>query len=133
MKDSITNSGTIELFGKLMRAFSQDDNPSTAMESIACQELVNIFHDYMQSSQLKPGDVVRWKSNLRNKRLPNYFEPAVVVEVLETPVIDTTQDFGSPYYLERLDVKLGVLNEEGDFVCFLFDSNRFEKMIDDAY
>jgi hypothetical protein len=80
--------------------------------------------------RFSPGDLVTWKPGLRNRRIPRYGEPAVVVSVLESPVTDSDQESGSTYFREPLDLVLGVIWDgergRGDFVTFHFDGRRFE-------
>ncbi|MDD2667743.1 MULTISPECIES: hypothetical protein [Zoogloea] len=76
------------------------------------------------------GDVVGWKVGLKNRRWPTYGKPAIVVEVLDSPVFDTEKDSGDAYFREPLDLALGVFIEEGphrgDFVVWHFDSRRLQ-------
>jgi hypothetical protein len=78
----------------------------------------------------KPGDLVCWKPGLRNRRVPAYGTPAVVLDILETPIPDTETESGSTYYREPLSLVLGVFWDRdqgrGDFVAFHFDGRRFE-------
>lgn len=78
----------------------------------------------------KPGDLVRWKPGLQNRRLPGYDTPAVVLEVLDTPIHDGEQESGSAYFREPLDLVLGMFwdrgKARGDFVSYYLDSRRFE-------
>ncbi len=73
------------------------------------------------------GQIVAWKPGLRNKKLPEDHDPAVVLQILETPVFDPAADSGGPYFREPLDLVLGILDEDGDFVACHFDSRRFTK------
>ena len=79
-------------------------------------------------ADLSPGQIVRWKKGLKNRRFPRYDEPAVVVEILSKPVFDEEQKgAGSSYFQEPLELRLGILDpEDGDFVIFHFDRRRFE-------
>lgn len=77
-----------------------------------------------------PGDLVTWKPGLQNRRIPRHGQPAIVVEVLADPLLDTERESGSTYYREPQDIILGVLwdrdPERGAFVTFHFDSRRFQ-------
>lgn len=75
----------------------------------------------------KAGDLVQWKKGLKNKRTPEYGAPIVVTQVLDAPLLDTgANDAGSPYFREPLDLVAGELDGDGDFLCFYYDSRRFE-------
>jgi len=39
-------------------------------------------------------------------------------------------DSGSPYFREPLDIVLGFLNGDGDFITYHFDSRRFAPVIE---
>ena len=69
------------------------------------------------------GDIVEWKPQMKNRRSPG---PFVVMEVLDTPVMDDAHDSGTPYYREPLDLVLGQIDGEGDFMTLHYDSRRFQ-------
>ena len=83
-----------------------------------------------QQHPFKPGDLVCWKPGLKNRRLPAYGTPAVVLEVLDPAILDTEQESGSTYFREALSLVLGLFWDRepgrGDFVAFHFDGRRFE-------
>jgi len=72
------------------------------------------------------GDIVQWKDSLRNRALPRYGEPVIVIKMLLEPVFGD-DDSGTPQFQEPLDVILGWLDKDGDMVCFHYDSRRFRK------
>ena len=82
-----------------------------------------------RESPLKVGDRVYWKPGMKHKRRPDH-EPAVVVELLEQPLLDEDKP-GSQYWHEPLDVKIGMYDQDGEFVCYYFDSRRFHAIADD--
>lgn len=74
-----------------------------------------------------PGQIVQWKSGLKNRRLPEYGQPAIVMDVLNPPVYDTSKDLaGSNLFREPLTLVLGLHDSDGDFLCYHFDGRRFE-------
>ncbi len=83
----------------------------------------------LQAHAFAPGDLVTWKPGLQNRRLPKYGEPAIVLQVLSEPVLDTEKESGSAYFREPLSLVLGVLldegNRRGDFLAWHFDGRRF--------
>jgi hypothetical protein len=40
--------------------------------------------------------------------------------------LDDVEDAGSPFFQEPLDVVLGIIDRDGDFFCYHYDSRRFE-------
>jgi hypothetical protein len=97
--------------------------PSPASDSDSLREL---YASYRQQHEFEPGQLVRWKPQLRNKRLPDYDQQAIVMSTLAEPVINTSEPSDSPYYREQLDLVLGVIDGSGDLICFHFDAHRFE-------
>lgn len=75
---------------------------------------------------LRPGMLAQWKPGMKNRSTPDYGSPMVVVEVLEHPIVDTKFDSGSVYFRERLDLVLGLVDEDDEFYSFHYDSRRFE-------
>ncbi len=86
--------------------------------------LTRLAAAYLERSRFQPGDLVTWKPGLRNRKLPDYGEPMVVIEVLEEPVYDRTADSGSPYFREPLSVRCLLVDEDGDALVFHFDAAR---------
>ena len=78
---------------------------------------------------LRPGMVVTWKPGLKNRRIPAYGKPGIVVSVLETPVFDG-EESGSTYFREPLDIVIGVFldsgEHRGDFYVFHTSSERYQ-------
>jgi len=73
------------------------------------------------------GDLVKWKEGLKNKKRPDSNQPAIVVQLLEKPLIERQgEEAGSPYYREPLDIILGLFDEENEFLMFYYDKRRFE-------
>lgn len=101
----------------------------TAEESKAKnQKLIQAYESMKKVNAFHPKQLVRWKQGLKNKSLPEYNEPAIVWEILSSPRFDDTESAsaGSPYFHEPLDLVIGILDEDEDFVLFHVDSRRFE-------
>lgn len=74
-----------------------------------------------------PGQIVRWKSGMQNRRLPAYGEPVIIIEVLNPAVCPPDEDFaGSNLFREPLTLVLGMHDSDGDFLTYHFDGRRFE-------
>ncbi len=85
-----------------------------------CQKLLRPISDVF-----KVGDLVKWKNGLKNRKLPKKYQPAVVVAVLDTPILNIEDNSGSPYFREPLDIVLGVVSEDGVFNTYYYDKRRF--------
>jgi hypothetical protein len=100
-------------------------------ESVATMRAIS--KAFNQRATFRVGDVVRWKLGLKNKRNPAYDGPAVVFEVLKTPLFDAERDGGSQYFHEPLDLLIGFFPEEDaasveepSAKTYHVDSRRFE-------
>lgn len=79
---------------------------------------------------IKRGDIVKWKKGLKNKKVPDEEQCAVVVDIVKESNLQGDRDSGSPYYREPLDLALAVLDKNGDLVVYHYDQRRFEKVKD---
>lgn len=109
-----------ELLKERLRNRKIEDMPAHIAKLQAAREIFAKIYDF------KPGDLVVWKQGLKNRAKPALKEPAIVVEVLETPLRDDTKESGSSYFNEPLDLALGLLDEDNDFTVFYYDRRRFE-------
>jgi hypothetical protein len=113
-----------ELIRALLASRSRREGEPTA-ELI--KKLKNLHFEYASNAnRFKPGDLVVWKDGMRNKKTPQNRTPAIVIEHLATPIISNTDNAGSAYYREPLDLLAGFIDEDGDFVIYHFDSRRFK-------
>lgn len=83
----------------------------------AARSLLNDHHIF------EPLQLVQWKPYLKNRKTGG---PFVVVEVLDKPRVSTVDESGSSYFKEPLDIILGYVDTDGDFLTFHYDSRRFE-------
>lgn len=89
--------------------------------------LADALARYQKANTFKPGDLVVWKPGLRNKQAPVYGEPAIIVEVFETPLRDASEDPSSSYFREQLHGRVGIImDDRPGLAIFHFDFNRFE-------
>ena len=92
------------------------------------QALIETFATYARPVDLKPGDIVKWKPGMKNKRRPAEDELAVVVEIYPQPVYRHYAKFaGSPVYDEPINARIALLDHDGEFMVYGFDLARFEK------
>ena len=72
------------------------------------------------------GQFVVWKAGLKNRKLPDYGEPAIVTGVLPGPNYDPSEtSSASPYFQEPLSSVVGVHHDD-DLLEFRIDGRRFE-------
>jgi hypothetical protein len=83
-------------------------------------------NNFLKKDAFQVGQLVKWKKNLKNRRLPYLNQPAIVVEILDKPAISNEEESGSPYFRENLDIILGILVDDNTFLTFYYDSRRFE-------
>lgn len=75
-----------------------------------------------------PGDMVVWKDGLKHAMGPQYGEPAVIMEVLDEPIIthsDSNEHSGSNQFRIPNDIIIGLIHDNS-FETFHMDSRRFE-------
>jgi hypothetical protein len=77
-----------------------------------------------------PGDLVMWKDGLRNKVQPNYGQPAIVIEILGTPVFDQSETPSSPYFREPLTMICLLIDNDGDTLIYHYDARRFQPYVE---
>lgn len=70
------------------------------------------------------GDLVCIKKGLKNKRLNNGI--GIVTKVLDEPILGCPNEYSSCYFREPLDVVVGSIDREGDFLEHHYDSRRLE-------
>ena len=89
-------------------------------------QLKSACEDFLRKESFEVGQIVKWKENLKNRKLPHKNQPAIVIAILDEPIISTDNESGSPYFLETLDIILGIIVDDGTFLTFYYDSRRFE-------
>lgn len=87
--------------------------------------LKEIFGIFNTTKVFEVGQIVKWKKGLKNKNFPIENQPAIVLEILKEPIYGEGE-YGTPIYREKLDLILGMIDEEEEFIHFYFDSRRFE-------
>lgn len=90
------------------------------------QQLKELHQTFIQSYSFTEGQIVKWKKGLKNKKLPEETQPAIVIKVLTSPVLKGEKDSGSSYFREPLDLILGMVDRKGKFATFHYDKRRFE-------
>ena len=123
MEDKQLASKLLSLIASQSDVETQPMTPKRAKERAAT--LTELFELFSTTSKFQPGMLVKWKPGLSNKKKPAYEEPCIVIEMLDPPVLGSTDESGSAYFREPLDLVAAFLDDDGDFVVFHFDSRRF--------
>ncbi len=105
-----------------------DDVLKTAPEgdvTTKIEQLKKAQNTYATCYEFKIGDIVRWKELMKNKSMPEYNEPAIVLDILTEPIFNSRENIGSTYFNEQLNLKLGIITDN-TFLTFYHEGNRFE-------
>jgi len=128
----IAEEGNPEVVEEIMERLMRRSEDRRGKENDLVEQAKNLkaaLEQLQTRHKFRVGQLVQWKRCMKNRRRPSMGEPAIVVEVLEEPVFDTSPEnsgAATPYFREPLDIQLGILDEDGDFSTFHFDSRRFE-------
>lgn len=86
-----------------------------------------MFDSHLNNFSFKPRDLITWKEGHRYSRFPLLGQPAVVLEVLDPPIPDPTEDAGNPRFMQRLDLKIGIIDpRDEDYLILYVDSRYFQ-------
>jgi hypothetical protein len=117
----------LKKFVLLMKANAESSVASTSSDFSDISKLQKKVSAFLKEApKFSPGDIVKWKDGLKNKKYPKDGQLCIVIEELEKPIIQDTRDSGSPYYREPLDLVLALLDDDSDLVVFHYDKRRFE-------
>jgi len=103
---------------------STDEDKSYGEEHIT--QLKDACSSLLEKKSFEVGQIIKWKKDLKNRRIPSKEQPAIVVSILDEPVISNEHETGSAYFLETLDIILGIITDKDEFLTFYYDSRRFE-------
>jgi hypothetical protein len=90
------------------------------------KQLQESYDSFLQNHDFKKGELVKWKRGLKNRKFPEENQPAIVTELLDEPIINSESNSGTPYFREPLNIALGIIDRDGDFLIFHYDKRRFE-------
>ena len=118
-----------EEIAALLKSLQERDSIGEEQESYEEEYIATLktaCSNFLKKESFQVGQLVKWKENLKNRKIPYKNQPAIVVAVLDEPIISNEQESGSPYFRETLDIVLGVLVDDNTFLTFYYDSKRFE-------
>ncbi len=112
---------------EIMRQGSDSNMELGTAKSFDISDLKQKVDSFLQESpKFEPGDVVRWKKGLKNKKYPKEGQLCIVIEDMEKQIIQDNRDSGSPYYREPLNLVLALLDDDSELIIFHYDKRRFE-------
>jgi hypothetical protein len=109
----------------LSEILSRQDDESEVYDSAYIENLQQCYRAMEEKHSFHKGQLVKWKPHLNNKKLPKLGQPAIVLDILDSPIVDEEEP-SSTYFREHLDIVLGVFDPNGTFLKFYYDSSRFE-------
>lgn len=118
-----------DIIAELLKSLREKDSENEEEKSYGEDHLAQLrdaCENFLKKESFEVGQIVKWKKSLKNRRLPHQNQPAIVVRVLDEPIVSSDDESGSPYFLEKLDIVLGVMSKDGTFLTFHYDSSRFE-------
>jgi hypothetical protein len=93
--------------------------------SVEARRLLDHYSDYTKVHKFQRGDLVKLKTGLRcNFRYPHGDRPGIVFEVLDPPLAGGATSPCTAGSL--LDLRIGVLDDDGDLILFCYPSQLFE-------
>lgn len=87
-------------------------------------QLKEAFATFSQEHTFTPGDLIQFKSGMKNRAFPDYGKPAIFVEYVANPKRGSDEP-GGQYYAEVLDSKIGVVLDD-TLHLFMCSSKRME-------
>lgn len=86
------------------------------------------YTSFKKKNDFKKGGLVKWKTGLKNKSGLEYWDTAIIIDILDTPLYDEEKDSGSPYFKEPLDMVIAFLDSDNDFITLHVDSRRMQPL-----
>lgn len=106
--------------------------PSGTPTGRFCELLAELAERLDRTHVFNKGQFVRWKPGLRNRKYPDYREPAIVRAMMPDPIMDPAEcGSASPYFQEPLTLVIAAF-EDNDLLEFRVDGRRFEPFANDV-
>lgn len=123
LDDLVKKVNSLEEEEDVKKEFNTENIENYIKDLNYCAEEIQTKYEF------KKGDLIEWKPKLNNKRWPKKNQPAIVLEVLEEPIIDSSKESSSPYYREPLDLIIGFIFDDGVFISFYVNSKRYRPFV----
>ncbi|WP_150428428.1 hypothetical protein [Dechloromonas sp. CZR5] len=129
MADEADFDKIVKLIEERKKSDTDLSDSEVKKRSALALEHYKTFSDGSESS-LHPGMLVKWKQGLKNRKRPRPNEPAVVIEILDKPFYDEENGSGTPYFREPMNLVLGMVDDDGEFIIYHYDKRRFRPFSD---
>ena len=125
---TVTSAGDLgEALAKMFGTQTKKADPKySGNASVEAQVLRMTAAEFNETRDFVKGDIVTaypWAIYSH----PLVGQPAIVLELLETPVTDKTDSHGSPFFNFKCDMRIGHM-QNGKFVCYYVDSRYFHRL-----
>jgi hypothetical protein len=127
--EELTANDIDRIFSEHHARMSERNGEESSPHRWRIATLRNAYHRYTDDTYppLAPGEIVVWKAGLRNRGVPSYGEPAIVVDVFDNSVEKMVEHRGQAISLDIIDIVIGTYDEDGDFLLVCTDSQRLER------
>lgn len=99
---------------------------SRSMKEESLKPLLAIAEQFITPNKFKVMDAVKWIPGLQVMNLPAIAQPAIVLEILDSPVVDEEVELGDPARSIKCDMMIGFMVDGQRMITVLADSRRFE-------
>ncbi|MGF6534295.1 hypothetical protein P3T20_005099 [Paraburkholderia sp. GAS206C] len=90
-------------------------------------QLLRQMHEATQNPhRFEVGQLVKWRLGMQTRPFPPMGDPAIVLKTLDQPLFDGTSDAAFPSFREPLDVVVGCLGPQAQFLVFHLPGFRLE-------
>ena len=113
-------------FFTVVETAEQIEEIKARMKGNALSPLLHLADKFLQQEAFEVKDVVKWIPGLQVMNMPALEQPAVVLELLDQPVVDEDAELGDPSRSIRCDIVIGFMVDEKRMVTVLADSRRFQ-------
>lgn len=101
------------------------EHPENASAVAMAHELKELYDEFCKRHEFKPGNMVKWKTKMKNRRFPRYQDVAMFVKYLPEKIMDEEEDSGNPDWKKEYDCVIAVVNPDGKMASFIYDSELF--------
>jgi len=89
------------------------------------EKLKAVLSKMQEEHNFQLGDIVQWKPNAKNRLLPLYSQPVIIVDYVPD-LVDPKELSDSMHFRENIELCIGLLDADDNFICFWVDKDRME-------